>query len=1148
MRSKKLLRVSIFTLIMLFALIPKTFANDDHNITTSDIITLVEQLEQEGQFVNGSAVRALTIHLTALRHFEQKGQIDKLIEHMNSFNILLEHQRTNELISEAGYISVKDHANAFIQQWTPLVIVDDGQVNATIMMDHSSGDLERFAASELQETIQKISGATLPIVTGDMSGEDVSITLPNNELYITKSGKYSFQMDVMNNSDHVVNVAFTQTAQSGLQLQPQDELELSRGDAKSQLGTLHVPSSTEDGTYIVMIQPNVDGVDFEPLRLTVQLDRNIIYNPSFELGMEGWYADQGVTEIDTNESYSGNQSLKMVQPGYATSFPDLAWGLHLETGKDYVFKAWMKGETEGRATIRLRSIKRGVGDVYPEVYRHDVQIGTDWTYVELTFTQDPELDYDYNLIAFWNKSTDAGGTGTLWIDDVTLSLNEETDTQPDPTPHPENGDSSDSYTRTQIVLATPETHPNLSELFANDLDFLAESDGFAIRRVANRIYIFGSNSRGLLNGVYDFLEENTGILWTRSTEVGTIYDPQATIMAERVDYREKSPFAVRGWLMAGAGGNGAHNDLNTSAMFTRNKLNVQLKTNLFAQWEIENFGLTPINLSHNLKQWLPNEEYFDSHPEYYHWENGQYVPISSRNQLNFYHPDLPYVFADKIKDLHSKRGYEYIGVGIEDNQNWTQSPESQQPFTTPDGIVVEPQDPAYKSTVFFTFLNKVASEVKQTYPDVKIVSYAYFFLAEPPKVELEDNIVIVMAPVAEDIRVPLNTDNQQSRNYEYKLQLEEWVTKTKNIMMYNYYGCCYANAYERPIAERVQADAQYYRDLGIMGFIPEGIADYNRNAWGVNAMQFWLFHQIFWNPDADLEKLKNEYIEKAYGDAAAPMKQYYDLIEQGWEYDQLPITIYSNESQLIGHYIVKAGIQESAQTALDEAWALADDQARARIEPIRTTFMEMVAEYGDAPELTAEAVKTTATKEEILQSLDFQTAPWTEARPITEMVHRRTSDPAPVETKVYLLWDDENLYVGYENFDDHLEEMVVSDDAPSGWWQSGADDAVETHLSSGEPGSITYAFFTNPNNVHFGYRSGPTYVPDAQFESSSIILNDRWNSVQVIPFSSFGVDPQSTGEFQALFVRNFHGNQGIFTWGGGNVWSPGEQNTVFLIE
>jgi len=121
---------------------------------------------------------------------------------------------------------------------------------------------------------------------------------------------------------------------------------------------------------------------------------------------------------------------------------------------------------------------------------------------------------------------------------------------------------------------------------------------------------------------------------------------------------------------------------------------------------------------------------------------------------------------------------------------------------------------------------------------------------------------------------------------------------------------------------------------------------------------------------------------------------------------------------------------------LDEAWQLADPQAKKRIEPIKTTFETMVYLVGELPNLSATASKTTYGKEQIMNALDFGAGPWADVQPVTEFREMGTRNEVQEETKVYLLWDDENLYVGYENLDDDLDGMVVSEDAPGEWWRT----------------------------------------------------------------------------------------------------------------
>ena len=142
-----------------------------------------------------------------------------------------------------------------------------------------------------------------------------------------------------------------------------------------------------------------------------------------------------------------------------------------------------------------------------------------------------------------------------------------------------------------IVIGTPTTVPELETLFPDDLAWLRTlseespeggvrrygDDGFAIRAHDGKLYIFGAVSRGALNGVYDFIEENLGVLWIRAAEdIGLFYDEMPTVTAEKVNYREKSPFAVRSLSQYGSAGSNA-NYPEAIRLYSRNKYNFSPK-------------------------------------------------------------------------------------------------------------------------------------------------------------------------------------------------------------------------------------------------------------------------------------------------------------------------------------------------------------------------------------------------------------------------------------------------------------------------------------------------------------------------------------------------------------------------------------------
>lgn len=221
---------------------------------------------------------------------------------------------------------------------------------------------------------------------------------------------------------------------------------------------------------------------------------------------------------------------------------------------------------------------------------------------------------------------------------------------------------------------------------------------------------------------------------------------------------------------------------------------------------------------------------------------------------------------------------------------------------------------------------------------------------------------------------------------------------------------------------------------------------------------------------------------------------------------------------------------------------------------VRQRFYNVLSGMDSYTNLSASAVKTAASKETILQSLDFSQGPWTAAVPFSEFTVMGSNEVPPSETKVYLLWDDENLYVGYENFDSEVltNKLIKSTEAPNNWWKSGQDDSVETYVT-GDVASGYKGFFTNPNAVKFIYKktdpnAGPTPDLDTQWQASAQIGTDRWNTIQVIPFSSIGVDLNLTNTLMGFFFRTYHGSTKFLGWGGGAPWKADSFRPVHLVD
>ena len=194
-----------------------------------------------------------------------------------------------------------------------------------------------------------------------------------------------------------------------------------------------------------------------------------------------------------------------------------------------------------------------------------------------------------------------------------------------------------------------------------------------------------------------------------------------------------------------------------------------------------------------------------------------------------------------------------------------------------------------------------------------------------------------------------------------------WLEKTPNAQVYNYYGCfAAAPFFERPIWDRIQSDLQMYAANGFNGLVPEGEGDVSdsssgwamdsisndvrapyyvrENSWNMNAMTYWLYSKLAWNPNEDVDVLIRYYCEKVYGDAADEMMEYYRVVEKTWDEGRVLMSeeynyYYYYKAPFITYWLYFFDVELDEGYALDllrdalhKAYDAADDTVKERLK------------------------------------------------------------------------------------------------------------------------------------------------------------------------------------------------------------------------
>jgi hypothetical protein len=144
--------------------------------------------------------------------------------------------------------------------------------------------------------------------------------------------------------------------------------------------------------------------------------------------------------------------------------------------------------------------------------------------------------------------------------------------------------------------------------------------------------------------------------------------------------------------------------------------------------------------------------------------------------------------------------------------------------------------------------------------------------------------------------------------------------------------------------------------------------------------------------------------------------------------------------------------------------------------------------------------------------------------PVTEFTQFRPNNdiPAVEPTEVYLVYDDEALYVGWVCYEDKPDELVASAMVRDAFLNN--DDSIDILIDSNNDLETAYDFMTNPLGTKYdglyardGQAGGPEW--DAVWDVVTSIDEDKWIAELRIPWENFTYSPNVT-EMGLQLYRN----------------------------
>lgn len=297
-----------------------------------------------------------------------------------------------------------------------------------------------------------------------------------------------------------------------------------------------------------------------------------------------------------------------------------------------------------------------------------------------------------------------------------------------------------------------------------------KEDSYLIRKIGKNIIINGGGTRGVIYGVYDFLENVCGVRFL--TQLVTYVPAKRVVKVASVDKKFEFYFPMRDIFIAGK----TQLPLDGGRFAMSRGMSRDGERPITAQFG-GGFDYGPPYFCHTYDRYIPARKYLKTHPHYFSLIDGKRYGGLEKGQFCMTNPELRKFFLSlilkNIKETTEKAKREgraiplIYDISSNDNGRFCRC-ETCKPIAEAEN----------NSGLMLQFSNYLAREVKKVYPDVKLQVFAYTACLEPPKTIIpEDNIIIRVCNTGSDLitGAPSNKDFIKTVNAWKKISKELYV-------------------------------------------------------------------------------------------------------------------------------------------------------------------------------------------------------------------------------------------------------------------------------------------------------------------------------------------------------------------------------------
>jgi hypothetical protein len=378
------------------------------------------------------------------------------------------------------------------------------------------------------------------------------------------------------------------------------------------------------------------------------------------------------------------------------------------------------------------------------------------------------------------------------------------------------------------------------------------TDGIVMLSVGNDLILAGGQPRGTLYAVYTFLEDELGCRWWSSSESTIPNKPTLNVGNLNVRYVPVLEYREPYWF-----------DAFDSDWAVRNKCNGNRP-----QLDEERGGHhTYQGFVHTFYPLIPPEKYFKEHPEWFSEIKGKRT--YKRAQLCLTNEQMRKELVKNLKaNLRKNPAATIASVSQNDwhgNCQCAKCAAIEKEEGSPAGLMLR-------------FVNSVADDIKEEFPNVAISTLAYQYTRKPPKyVKPRENVIVRLCSIECSFSKPLADE----RNQKFRDDIVGWSKICNRLYIWDYTTNFRHHIMPHPNLRVLGPNVKFFAEHNVKGIFEQGA--YTTNGAEMAELRAWVLAKLLWNPSLDGQKLIDEFIDGYYGHAASHITDYLNVIHDAVE-------------------------------------------------------------------------------------------------------------------------------------------------------------------------------------------------------------------------------------------------------------------------